>query len=249
MLVGTLLLGLLLGYLIWGWVKGRVKELERQLAEQSHIAQLKESQMADLQTRLQTLQQEADRTRNALRMKESQYAQAIDKIKAISEVTDPVSAEPPAKARPKPPPAVPASPRVTTGTPVDVTPPEKDKEEASRATEPPARKPQPLRKGSTKASLAIAAEVMGSKIAANDLKIVEGIGPKIEEILRAKGIKTWARLAQSRLPDLRQILEDAGPRYRLANPKTWPRQARMAAKGEWKKLKAYQETLKGGRES
>ncbi|MDX1407300.1 MAG: hypothetical protein R3330_04180 [Saprospiraceae bacterium] len=249
MLVGTLLLGILLGYLIWGWIKGRVSELEREVSEQGRIAQLKDNQIADLQTRILTLEQRNEQAQEALRSRDAQYNEAIEKIKGLSDRVE--KAEPDAHTST----GAPVAPVTQTPSlkPSDADPPPvKKKKEIS----PPvakeskaAPKSQPLRKGSTKASLAIAAEVLGSKVSANDLKIVEGIGPKIEEILRGKGIKTWAKLAQARLPELRKILEDAGPRYRLANPKTWPRQARMAAKGEWKKLKAYQETLKGGREN
>jgi hypothetical protein len=40
---------------------------------------------------------------------------------------------------------------------------------------------------------------------------------------------------------------DGQPRLRLANPTTWPDQAGLAAAGEWDRLKALQDGLKGGR--
>lgn len=80
----------------------------------------------------------------------------------------------------------------------------------------------------------------------DDLKIVEGIGPKIEGILHAAGIKTFAQLAAASVSQLEQIVrEDAG--IRIAFPDTWPEQARLAAAGNWDALETLQEELKGGR--
>lgn len=81
----------------------------------------------------------------------------------------------------------------------------------------------------------------------DNLKLVEGIGPKIEGLLHAAGIKTFDKLSKTKVTALKKILEDAGPRYRIAVPKTWPKQAGMAAKGKMDALKKYQDTLKGGR--
>ncbi len=84
--------------------------------------------------------------------------------------------------------------------------------------------------------------------AADDLKKIEGIGPKIEELLNRKGIRTFRQLAQTSVEQLRAILQEAGPRFRLANPGTWPRQAQMAAEERWDELQDYQDALQGGRE-
>ncbi|MCB0635961.1 MAG: hypothetical protein KDC54_05065, partial [Lewinella sp.] len=81
-----------------------------------------------------------------------------------------------------------------------------------------------------------------------DLKLIEGIGPKIEEILKANEIHNWSELAGTDPGRLREILEAAGDQYRMHNPYTWPLQARLAAAGRWEELKEYQEELKGGRE-
>ncbi len=79
-----------------------------------------------------------------------------------------------------------------------------------------------------------------------DLKIVEGIGPKIEEILQGVGIKTWDQLAKTSSAQLSSILLAAGSRYKSHNPSTWPKQAQMAAAGQWDELKAWQDELDGG---
>ncbi|MCB0584496.1 MAG: DUF1049 domain-containing protein, partial [Phaeodactylibacter sp.] len=80
-----------------------------------------------------------------------------------------------------------------------------------------------------------------------DLKIIEGIGPKIEELLKSAGIGNWAALAEAEVELLRDVLESAGPTYRIHDPSTWPAQARLAANGEWGVLKEYQAELFGGR--
>ena len=83
----------------------------------------------------------------------------------------------------------------------------------------------------------------------DDLKKIEGIGPKIEQIFNAAGIKSFDELATFTPTKLRNILQEAGPRYKMHNPKTWPKQAKLAASGNWKKLKTLQDSLKGGKET
>jgi predicted flap endonuclease-1-like 5' DNA nuclease len=81
----------------------------------------------------------------------------------------------------------------------------------------------------------------------DDLEVVEGIGPKIHELLRAAGIKTWMELAATKPAQIQKILDTAGPKYKLAVPDTWPEQSGLAGKGKWAELKALQESLDGGR--
>lgn len=95
----------------------------------------------------------------------------------------------------------------------------------------------------------MALKLMGPKAALNDLKIVEGIGPKIEQLLKDAGIKTWAELAETSVERLNEILVSAGDRYKLADPATWPKQAGMAAAGQWDELREYQDFLQGGKEA
>ncbi|TXF90583.1 hypothetical protein FUA23_05660 [Neolewinella aurantiaca] len=86
-----------------------------------------------------------------------------------------------------------------------------------------------------------------SEEAEDDLKIVEGIGPKIESILKASGIRTHGMLADTSIERLREILDEAGSRFKSHDPKTWPVQAGLAADGKMKELKAWQGELKGGK--
>ncbi|MEM1124270.1 MAG: DUF4332 domain-containing protein [Bacteroidota bacterium] len=82
---------------------------------------------------------------------------------------------------------------------------------------------------------------------ADDLKKIEGIGPKIAGLLNEAGIITFADLSKAPIKKLRKVLEDAGSRFRMHDPKTWAAQAKLAAKGDWDKLKAWQGELKGGK--
>jgi len=84
----------------------------------------------------------------------------------------------------------------------------------------------------------------------DDLKRIEGIGPKISKTLQDAGIKTFAQLADTDVDRIKEILEKADPNLlRLADPATWPKQARLAASGKWDALKTYQDRLHGGKES
>ena len=81
----------------------------------------------------------------------------------------------------------------------------------------------------------------------DDLKKIEGIGPKIEELLHNADIKSFADLAAADVSTLKEILNNAGSRYQMHDPSSWPMQSDMAAKGEWDKLKEWQDNAKGGK--
>lgn len=119
---------------------------------------------------------------------------------------------------------------------------EAPKEEAPKA-EAPKAEAAPKAKKSDKITLP-----SGKKIKQDDLKIVEGIGPKIEGLLNDAGINTWADLAEAPEDKVQAILDEAGPRYRMHDPATWSKQAQMANDGQWEELEAYQDRLDGGRE-
>ncbi|GEM_PF-638136 len=90
---------------------------------------------------------------------------------------------------------------------------------------------------------------ISSGSAKDNLKKVEGIGPKIEGLLNADGIMTFAALASSEVSNIKRILDEAGPRYRIAVPDTWPEQAALARDGKWDELEKLQDSLKGGRKT
>jgi predicted flap endonuclease-1-like 5' DNA nuclease len=62
---------------------------------------------------------------------------------------------------------------------------------------------------------------------------IEGIGPKIAELLNESGIFTFADLAKAKVGTLDKILKAAGPRFSFHKPNSWPKQARLARDGRF----------------
>lgn len=83
-------------------------------------------------------------------------------------------------------------------------------------------KPEPSRGGKAGSQRTAAPKAASTK---DDLGRVKGIGPGIASLLNDAGITTWAQLAAAEVSDLREILDRAGPRYRVHDPSTWPEQA------------------------
>lgn len=81
----------------------------------------------------------------------------------------------------------------------------------------------------------------------NDLKAIEGIGPKIEKLFQENGIDTWAKMAKTSGKKLNEILANGGDRFKLADPGSWPKQAKLANEGKWDELQEYQDFLDGGK--
>jgi len=79
------------------------------------------------------------------------------------------------------------------------------------------------------------------------LKKIEGIGPKIAELLTNAGIPTFSDLSAASPEKLKEILTEAGSRYQMHDPTTWPDQAKLAAEGKWDELQTLQDNLKGGK--
>lgn len=81
----------------------------------------------------------------------------------------------------------------------------------------------------------------------DDLTVVEGIGPKIQELLYQYGIRSYRQLAETDVARLKEILSEAGPQLAMHDPGTWPSQANLAANDQWEALKSIQGFLKGGK--
>lgn len=81
----------------------------------------------------------------------------------------------------------------------------------------------------------------------DNLKRIEGIGPKIAEVLRSSGVTTFEKLAAMTPDQIKSLLSAAGDRFSFQDPTTWPAQSDLAAKGKWDELKKWQEELKGGK--
>lgn len=81
---------------------------------------------------------------------------------------------------------------------------------------------------------------------ADDLEIIEGIGPKIAELLHKDGVHTFAQLSRTPTPQIQAMLDKAGPTFRVANPGTWSEQALLAAHNRWDALRSLQDVLVAG---
>jgi predicted flap endonuclease-1-like 5' DNA nuclease len=100
------------------------------------------------------------------------------------------------------------------------------------------------------APIVAAAPVMAAFAAptkTDDLKVVEGIGPKIEQLLHEAGILSFAQLADTDPDHIKTILDAAGPRFQMHVPTTWPGQSALARDGKWDELKTLQDELNKGR--
>jgi predicted flap endonuclease-1-like 5' DNA nuclease len=82
---------------------------------------------------------------------------------------------------------------------------------------------------------------------ADDLTKIEGVGKKIAELLSAEQIVSFQALAKSTPKKIRTILDAAGSKFKMHDPATWPKQAKLAAAGKWDELKKLQADLKGGK--
>lgn len=80
-----------------------------------------------------------------------------------------------------------------------------------------------------------------------DFTVIEGVGPKICQILEKAGYNNFDALSKAKVTDLRQVLENAGSRYKMHDPSKWAKQARFAAKDQWSKLNEFQAELKKGK--
>ncbi|MES2636139.1 MAG: hypothetical protein V4605_02355, partial [Pseudomonadota bacterium] len=59
-------------------------------------------------------------------------------------------------------------------------------------------------------------------------------------------VKTFVQLAELTVPQMREILDKGGARFRIANPSTWAKQAKLASANKWAELKKLQDELSGG---
>ena len=79
---------------------------------------------------------------------------------------------------------------------------------------------------------------------ADDLKKIEGIGPKIATTLIDAGIATYADLSKAKPEKISEIIADIRGNHVTD---TWPAQAKLAADGKWDELKKWQDELDGGK--
>jgi large subunit ribosomal protein L21 len=121
------------------------------------------------------------------------------------------------------------------------------KEEAKKAEpkkETKAKAAAPKAKAETKAPAKKAAPKKAAK--ADDLKKIEGVGPKAAEAMVAAGLDTFAKVAKAKPEAIATILSEASSNLAHLVTDTWPKQAKLAADGKWDELKELQDKLDGG---
>ncbi|WP_407556380.1 hypothetical protein [Winogradskyella sp. 4-2091] len=89
--------------------------------------------------------------------------------------------------------------------------------------------------------------VFGKKIKQDDLTVVEGIGPKIQELFHNHDVKTWKALSECSVEKCQSVLDSGGDRFKVHKPGTWPAQAKFAYEGKWAELLKWQDELDGGK--
>lgn len=77
----------------------------------------------------------------------------------------------------------------------------------------------------------------------DDLTLIEGIGPKLAQILQRSNITSFKQLSETSSLTLRGILDSEGPQFKVHDPTYWPRQAALAHAGKWEELRELQSGL------
>lgn len=80
-----------------------------------------------------------------------------------------------------------------------------------------------------------------------NLEIIEGIGPKIKEVLNNARIFTFRDLATTPIYRIKDILDSAGSQFASHDPSTWVEQALLAENGQWEQLEDLKDYLVAGR--
>jgi len=204
------ILGLALGAALWGKYKARVRDLEESQVRYK-------SSISDLESKISKVKGERDTCRNDLNRFEKQMKSSKDEISNLKRKV--------------------LQQKVS-----------KDLSEQS-GTASPDNFPNPKKAALTGAAIgAGSAAASGSmsdspksknpysKLSNSNLQIIEGIGPKLESILKDNGISNWKTLSSKSKGELKAILEGQGPRYNIIDPSSWPLQAHKAYKGNWDAL-------------
>jgi large subunit ribosomal protein L21 len=87
---------------------------------------------------------------------------------------------------------------------------------------------------------------VAQKAGKDDIEIIEGIGPKIAQVLVTNGITTFAKLADTKAEDITAMLKASGGRFSLANPASWAEQAALLRDGKMAEFQKLCDELVGG---
>ncbi|MRI02526.1 30S ribosomal protein S2 [Kriegella sp. EG-1] len=126
---------------------------------------------------------------------------------------------------------------------------EKAAESSAKEEKTPAKEAKPSKKEEAPKAVAEKKEEPKKKVEkSDDLTKIEGVGPKAAEALVNAGIDTYAKMSEADADNMKEILTEASSRMAHLDPTSWPKQAKMAADGNWDELKVWQDNVKGGKE-
>lgn len=227
--IGSMLLGILLSYLHWGEFKKKAIKLGKNLdLERDQALQLKEK-ISDLEAIAAYVQNELN-TEKARQQHQSktifeQQQKNYEQEKSIRELKIQIDAL--------------RNELDTSAKRIAVISRELIKGEHT------GEQPRPIPLVTTRANYEYVSDLLGKQVTENDLTVITGIGPKTALILHGQGIHTWHQLADASVEVLQGMLREAGGPFKSVDPTHWPKQARMAALGEWRKLRIFQQSVKG----
>jgi large subunit ribosomal protein L21 len=99
---------------------------------------------------------------------------------------------------------------------------------------------------SAQAVMATPVSLAPQKRGKDDIELIEGIGPKIAQVLADNGITTFAQLAEANPDNLTAMLKASGGRFSMAHTGTWPEQAALLRDGKMDEFKKLTDELVGG---
>ena len=118
----------------------------------------------------------------------------------------------------------------------DITEDVKDKVEdivqgGTKTKKAPAKKKSAVKKKTTAKKAAPKKVAVKKSTVKNDLKVIKGIGPKMETILNKSGITSYEELSKITLKNLNKVLTDAGiVNLKMYNTSDWKVQAKLEVK-------------------
>jgi len=208
------ILGYLLGTVFNSW-KSKYEGVQRDLDSCRNKSKSLQKELDDCRSKSSSLQSELDACRNKTNSLQSELDACRSKTGSLQRELDACLASK-TKAPAAPPPPAPAPPPASSTMGFAAVP-----------TAPPA--PEPPKKTGAWA-----------KLKEDNLQFIEGIGPKMNEVLNENGVSSWGKLADMDRDGLKAILAKYGDKYQIIEPGDWPRQAKFAAEGDWDGLIKYQ---------
>ena len=180
------------------------------------------------------------RLEKALEASRQEIAKLQNKIRALEAKPAPIMASSTDSSKPAP-----AETTADNNVPVaeETTTPPPETETASQSeTEPQTAAPEPELATVPEAETTVGTDTNQEP---DDLTKLGGVGPKLAEAMQTAGITRFAQITEMGVDGVGKRLSENGVRYAKAAAATWAEQAKLAAQGDWKGLKAYQEALKG----